>query len=105
MTNTELKKALELLAEANRLTKRCAGLLNCKESDIKITLAAEFEARGMNAETITDKHGNSTLFTYKKGTVDSLVADTDKMKDILTAQGIDIPFKTRKGASATLIVK
>lgn len=105
MNEKDFNAILGYLADMNKARDRAAALLNVKPSDINKALAVEFEARGLQSRAFTDKHGNTTLFTYKASTADTLTVDTDAVKAEYAARGAVVPMKCRKGAAATIIVK
>lgn len=102
--NPTLKEAIILAGKISAMQDTLAGLLNCKASDSAKVIATLMEKEGLTTATVTHA-GRTFSATIRAAGKDSMTFDSDAAKALLTAAGIELPMRLRKGNAATAIIK
>lgn len=102
--NSTLKDAIILAGKISDMQAKLAALLNCRTNDTGKAIAELMAAENLTTATATHA-GRVYCATYRKGTPDSQVFDSDTAKKLLADAGIELPVKAKKGTAATAIVK
>lgn len=93
-----------IFGKINDLTNQIAARLNSSPGDIKKEAAKLMIAENLKTH-VTKRAGRTYTIQLKQGSNDSLILDTTKAKALIESFGVEVPMKTRKGASATILVK
>lgn len=102
--NNTLKDAIILAGKISDMQAKLAALLNCRPNDTGKVIAEYMALESLTTATVTHA-GRTYSATYRKGSSDSVVFDSDAAKKLLADAGIELPMKAKKGTTATAIVK
>ena len=102
--NNTLKDAIVIAGKISDMQAKLAALLNCRPNDTGKVIAELMAAENLTTATVVNA-GRTYSATYRKGSTDSIVFDSDTAKKLLADAGIELPMKAKKGTAATAIVK
>ena len=104
--NDTLKQSIITMGKIADLRATVAALLNVKPSDTEICKAIAQLMQAENLTTATAKNaGRTYCATMRAAGKDTEVFDSDTAKTMMQAAGMTLPTKTRKGNSATALIK